>query len=690
MKRLLLFLLFIAVHTAYGQVPQDIVVLKKPLPKNEFKNNPYHKGWRYQAGDNMAYADVGYDDSRWEPVNPRLDSYSHGVAYYHLNGMAWFRWHFVADSTILNVPLLLRLEHFGASEVYLDGKKIKTYGHIGGKDSTEEYNPKLTPTIFNLTQAGEHLIAVRYAAFNGERYYREYNEEMRGMDVEIDTASSFITSDHSRIVALTFMLLFIIGIFMALALCHMFLFLYHRAARSNLFFSIFCVGLAGILFALWLGTAMPDPMLYLGRHYSVPVLISIVCLSLSGFVNYLSSERKRRFAVIVVLCIIAPPLYWKMDGIIPVAAVALVTLIEAMVLIIRAMIKRVKGARIIGIGVLLFAGFMTFNVTYILLLRRDIYLEEGSAAQIIFAALTLLSVISLPVSMSVFLAWNFASVNKELKKNLLQVKELSDKTIAQELERTRLVENQKEDLEREVAARTAEVVAQNEQLEIQHSELKTAKQKSDELLLNILPSEVAEELKEKGHTDARLFNNVSVLFTDFVGFTKAGERMSPQELVDELHVCFRTFDEIISKYRIEKIKTIGDAYLAVSGLPAADANHALNVTRAAIEIQAFMKDRKEKMREKTFDIRIGIHSGSVVAGIVGIKKFAYDIWGDTVNTAARMESASEPGKINISEATHELIKGHFDCTYRGMIDAKNKGELKMYFVNAPQHETNGI
>lgn len=686
MRRLLLLLLFIAVHAAYGQGgEQDVVVLQKPLPKYGFKNNPYLRGWRYQQGDNAAYADAAYNDSGWERVNPRLDSNSGGRAYYRLNGMAWLRWHIVADSSILNVPLQLRLEHFGASEVYLDGKKIKSYGHIGGRDSTEEYNPKLMPILFTLTQTGEHVIAVRYAAFNAERNYAKYNEEMRGINVAINTASSFITSDHQRIVSLTFMLLFLVGIFMALALCHMFLFLYHRAARSNLFFSIFCLGLAGILLALWLSTAMPNPMLYLGRHYSIPVLISVVCLSLSGFVNYLFSKGKRRFVLIIILCVIAPPLYWKMNGIIPIGVVALVTLIEAMVLIVRAMLLRVRGARIIGIGVLLFAGFMAFNVAYLLVLRRDIYLEDGSAAQIIFATLALLSIISLPVSMSVFLAWNFASVNKELKKNLQQVKELSDKTIAQELERTRMIENQKEDLEREVAARTAEVVAQKEQLEQQHSELKTAKHKSDELLLNILPSEVAEELKEKGHTEARLFNNVSVLFTDFVGFTKAGERMSPQELVDELHVCFRTFDEIISKYRIEKIKTIGDAYLAVAGLPATDEQHALNVTRAALEIQAFMKERKSRLGDKTFEIRIGIHSGSVVAGIVGIKKFAYDIWGDTVNTAARMESSSEAGRVNVSEPTYMLIKERFECTYRGMIDAKNKGEMNMYFVEREKY-----
>ena len=206
------------------------------------------------------------------------------------------------------------------------------------------------------------------------------------------------------------------------------------------------------------------------------------------------------------------------------------------------------------------------------------------------------------------------------------------------------------------------------------------RKKSDQLLLNILPEEVANELKINGTTTAKHYDNVTVLFSDFVNFTSAGERMKPQALIDELHTCFKKFDEITGKYNIEKIKTIGDAYLAVAGLPAADSKHAENTVRAAVEINAFMQDRIAKLGNSTFDIRIGIHSGSVVAGIVGVKKFAYDIWGDAVNTAARMEQNSEPGKINISQNTYELVKGKFSFEYRGEIDTKGKGMLKMYFV----------
>jgi len=207
------------------------------------------------------------------------------------------------------------------------------------------------------------------------------------------------------------------------------------------------------------------------------------------------------------------------------------------------------------------------------------------------------------------------------------------------------------------------------------------RKKSDDLLLNILPGEVANELKTNGTTTAKHYDNVTVLFTDFVNFTEAGEKMKPQALIDELHTCFKAFDEITGKYGIEKIKTIGDAYLAVAGLPSADPRHAEHAVRAAIEINTFMQDRLAKLGNNTFDLRIGIHSGSVVAGIVGVKKFAYDIWGDTVNTAARMEQNSEAGKINISQTTYELVRDKFACEYRGEIDAKGKGQLKMYYVS---------
>jgi adenylate cyclase len=199
--------------------------------------------------------------------------------------------------------------------------------------------------------------------------------------------------------------------------------------------------------------------------------------------------------------------------------------------------------------------------------------------------------------------------------------------------------------------------------------------KNEELLLNILPEETARELKEYGKSKARLYSEVTVLFTDFVNFTGISEQMGPSDLVGEINRCFEAFDHIIERNGLEKIKTIGDAYMAVCGLPQEDPEHAIKVTKAAKEILEWVANNNSR-----FQIRIGLNSGPVVAGIVGVKKYAYDIWGDTVNTAARMEQNSETGKINITGSTYLLIKDHFECTYRGKIAAKNKGEIDMYFV----------
>jgi adenylate cyclase len=211
------------------------------------------------------------------------------------------------------------------------------------------------------------------------------------------------------------------------------------------------------------------------------------------------------------------------------------------------------------------------------------------------------------------------------------------------------------------------------------------KKRSDELLLNILPLETANELKLTGKAVARQYDLVSVLLTDFKDFTIISEKLSPKELVDEIDLCFSAFDNIIAKYGIEKIKTIGDAYLCAHGIPSGEHFNPHDMINAAKEIIAFVEDLKMKRKAEgriPFSIRIGIHTGPLVAGVVGKTKFAYDIWGDTVNTAARMEQNSEPGKINVSKATYDLVKDKFTFESRGKIEAKNKGEIEMFFLKS--------
>ena len=233
-----------------------------------------------------------------------------------------------------------------------------------------------------------------------------------------------------------------------------------------------------------------------------------------------------------------------------------------------------------------------------------------------------------------------------------------------------------EQLEEKVRIRTIEIEKQKELLA-------SAKSQSDALLLNILPDEIADELKRFGRAYARRHEEVSVLFADIKGFTAIAESLTPEKLVTQLDEVFRAFDNIVEKYGLEKIKTIGDAYMCAAGLPNADPENAVNAVKTARDMQEFIKGfgwASKIQNLPVFEMRIGIHTGPLVAGVVGSRKFAYDIWGDTVNLASQMEQRSEPGKINISGSTYNLIQGVFVCTYRGKIEAKSKGEVDMYFV----------
>jgi class 3 adenylate cyclase/CheY-like chemotaxis protein len=235
-----------------------------------------------------------------------------------------------------------------------------------------------------------------------------------------------------------------------------------------------------------------------------------------------------------------------------------------------------------------------------------------------------------------------------------------------------------EQLEEKVRLRTQEIEKQKQIIE-------AAKVQSDSLLLNILPAEIADELKQFGKSYARKHDQVSVLFADIKGFTFIAEQLTPVKLVTQLDEVFGAFDNIIAKYGMEKIKTIGDAYMCASGLPLADNENAIKSVKAALDMQDYIKEfgAGNKIQNlPVFEIRIGIHTGPLVAGVVGLKKFAYDIWGDAVNLASQMEQHSEVGKVNISGETYALIKDAFNCTHRGKIEAKSKGQVDMYFVDS--------
>jgi class 3 adenylate cyclase len=231
------------------------------------------------------------------------------------------------------------------------------------------------------------------------------------------------------------------------------------------------------------------------------------------------------------------------------------------------------------------------------------------------------------------------------------------------------VESQKVELERQVMERT--------------SELASARERSEALLENILPRPIIDELAANGTVEPRRHEEATILFTDFAGFTGTVATIPARRLVQELDEIFRAFDGIVAGFGLEKIKTIGDAYMAAAGLPLPASDHAQRCVAAGVALCDYIAQRNQGAALK-WGLRVGVHSGAVVAGVVGRHKYAYDVWGDTVNIASRLESAGEPGKVNISAYTYELVRDAFDCDYRGKVAAKGKGEIDMYFIVAPR------
>jgi class 3 adenylate cyclase len=245
--------------------------------------------------------------------------------------------------------------------------------------------------------------------------------------------------------------------------------------------------------------------------------------------------------------------------------------------------------------------------------------------------------------------------------------------------RVRKLEKEKEQLEIVVEERTVEIRQQRDQIAVEE-------QRSQALLLNILPKSVAEELKDTGTVQPQHYDDVTVCFTDFVGFTLSSETIPAAELVSSLHEYFTYFDEVTAEHGLEKLKTIGDSYMLVSGLPKPRKSHAVDAVMAALRLVEVVRELAARGDGAVWDVRIGLHSGPVAAGVVGVKKFAFDIWGNTVNMASRMESSGARGRVNLSPRTFELVREFFECEARGLVMTKDKREMEMYFVHGLRAE----
>lgn len=668
----LLFLFFLQAQQTSGQ--QAIRITRDSL----IKSIPVTGNWKFHSGDNIAWANPAFNDSAWTDTKSSFDLEKGADKKIGFKGQGWFRKQFFSDSTMSETPLAIEIEQDGATEIYVDGKLIKRYGVFRKNGEAYYENPKYELAVL-LLKPGAHVLAVRYENFDAWMRLSRYYESDAGFTMSFTNLNYGIQSMRGALFAFSLITLISGSIFLALFIVHLILFLFYRGAISNLIFSLFNIGFASFFFLIYIGIIGQSITYQDVSTLLINIALCLSCFSLCALVNNLFSKRKLRFRIITALCIaVIIVTFIKYDiATRMLAGVAVICALEAVILVCRAMYLKIKGAKILGTGILFFVLFFA-SIIIASLMLGGIHVESGTVG-IFLIILAVMAIFSIPFSMSAYLAWSFAAVNRSLKTQLQQVEILSKKSLEQEQEKQLMLESRQEELEKEVAVRTTEVMQQKAKIEQQHEALKAEKKKSDDLLLNILPAEVAEELKETGTTKAQHFDHVSVLFTDFVNFTQISEQLSPEELVQQLHECFRAFDEIIERNGLEKIKTIGDAYLAVSGMPVANDRHAYNAVKAGLEIIAFISNRDAS--KPAFQVRVGVNSGDLVAGIVGVKKFAYDIWGDTVNMASRMESNSEAGRVNISENTHRLVLNDFTFTYRGKINAKNKGEVDMYFVD---------
>ncbi len=634
------------------------------------------KFWKYRNGDSISWAAIHYDDSDWDTINPWLDL--NNVSEEQFKGMGWFRLHIRIDSSLRNKTVAYTISQRGASEIYLNGKLIDAHGTIGNADTKEEaFNPRRVPFLIEFQDSINYVLAVRYSSTQARRYFQKYNLDNYGI---FSKAGFTLKIWEHKIVVKNLLDSFgrhkffraILIVFLIIALLYLLLYLFYRNQRANLFFALLMISISSIfVMALLPMSVSYNPHHLINKLYYWQIGPSLMVPFLSAF---LYSFFYRRL----------PKVFWFIIGLVPVVIILsllkpwwaeiLLDIIHILMLldvirIVTIAISKKKKDVWVSIIFLVITFLMIILIVHKNITGRGILqiFDVRDIAMIFFLMFFALALFSIIPAMFIYVAQDFGRTNISLQKQLKNVKKLSAKTIEQEKEKQRILENQKEKLEVMVDERTKELALE--------------KEKTEELLLNTLPLKVVNELKENGKSEPESFDNVTVYFSDIVGFTKISSRLEPHALISELSNMFTVFDDIMTKHQCERIKTIGDAYLAVSGMPIKNEHHAENMMKAANEIKEYIEERN-KTAEVQWHIRIGIHSGKVVGGIVGVRKYIYDVFGDTINTASRMESNSEAGRINVSEATYTILKEKFKFIERDNIEVKGKGSMKMYFLDA--------
>ena len=645
---------------------ENMNVFKIDSISEEIKLNKF---WKYHPGDDTLWAAYYYDDSAWDTLQTTLNLAE--LPEDQFNGMGWFRLHIQIDSSLRNKTFALTIDQQGASEIYLNGELIASHGTLGNNDKEEKtFNPKYIPFLIQFHDTLDYILAIRYSNLKASENYRIYNKKDAGFTISLIIYKAAL-NQVTVIGSARNVFLAIFTVFISIAFLHLLLFLFYRRQKSNLYFFLFMLAVSSMwLIVLYTFTTSTEPGLTMKISFYLRLIMALSFPFLSIFIYSIFYPKFPKISwfvlgfipLFILFILIHAP--WTTKVVSPLNLLILIDIIRN---IIRAIRKKKSGAWIIGAGFILFIIFFIMAAIASLTASSDIIASPGSILAIVILSTFIPGLISIPVSMSIYLARDFARTNKNLEKQLVNVKILSAKTIEQEHEKQRILENQKEKLEVMVDERTKELALE--------------KEKTEELLLNTLPLKVVNELKENGKSEPESFDNVTVYFSDIVGFTNISSTLDPKALIGALNEMFTVFDDIMVKNSCERIKTIGDAYLAVSGMPLKNNNHAENMVKAAIEIKNYLENRNNSSEVK-WQARIGIHTGKVVGGIVGVRKYIYDVFGDTINTASRMESNSEPMRINVSETTYNILKGKYSFIERETINVKGKGDMKMFFLDA--------
>jgi len=615
------------------------------------------------------------------------------------SGSGWFRLFVEIDSTLFDETISLTLTHRNAAEVYVDGRRVAVQGKVGflAHDEVESTALALPIPIHLRGARRHHVIAIRYSNHTYLRLAKLYSSPLLmpgspAFDAEIHTVNGDIARALRERTTRTIVTMIPLGILLFVAFLYAVFYIFIRRERTNLYLSLFSISSAALCFSLLYrhqSTAAREILVW--NEVAIVIQIAALALSLMAMLYWVVYSRTLRrwwslwvpaVCILIVSRFIIPLSQWNY------ILIALIVLgfLDMVALMVVAVRNKIEDSTIIATGNAIFLISASF---YVFILIQGFYYVLW-----LYALSTYCCFLSIPVTMAFYIARRFARVNERLSEQLEYIQRLSHQALEQEKEKQSLIERQKQELEGLVDVRTKELQEKNQLLAdqtqaIQFSnmellrkniEVASEREKSDELLLNILPAPIAVRLKAGEQTIADKLHDVTVLFADIAGFTRFASTISPENLVALLDKVFSEFDRLVEKHGAEKIKTIGDAYMAVGGLSHHASNHVEFMARLALEMQNAVNTLSQELGIIGLSVRIGLHSGEAVAGIIGTKKLNYDLWGDTVNTASRMEAHGEAGKVHCTEHVFMRLRHKFVFSERGEIRVKGKGLMHTYFL----------